>query len=146
MTLFTLTSAGEVEAKVRLLGYLNPQSPLFFDARQQAVSKKNKTLPLTHTHIHTHAHTHTHTDMDICMWVWCVRVCVVTQAVMILVWHVPGDLSMTYVKTTLFFFTTPFFFLSSLFSQVTVSDYSLTMSKIEADTDKNEEEEEDEPE
>ena len=76
------------------------------------------------------------------------RVFVLTQAVMILVWRVILDhLKMETVKTTLFFFTTPFFLvLSSLFSQVTVSDYSLTMSKVAADTDKNEEEEQDEPE
>ncbi len=55
---------------------------------------------------------------------------------MILVWHIRNHF--------LFFYY--FFSLSSLFSQVTVSDYSLTMSKIAADTDKNEEEEQDEPE
>ena len=37
----------QVEAKVRLLGYLNPQSPLYFDARQQAVTISDYTLLMT---------------------------------------------------------------------------------------------------
>jgi hypothetical protein len=58
---------------------------------------------------------------------------------MILIWQRSKLLS--FFLLLLFFFV-----LSSLFSQVTVSDYSLTMSKVAADTDKNEEEEQDEPE
>ena len=36
-----------VEGKVRVLGYLNPQSPLYFDARQQAVTVSDYTLRMT---------------------------------------------------------------------------------------------------
>ena len=34
-------------ANVRLLGYLNPQSPLFFDAKQQAVTISDYTLVMS---------------------------------------------------------------------------------------------------
>ena len=37
----------QVSAKVRLLGYLNPQSPLFFDAKQLAVTISDYTLSMS---------------------------------------------------------------------------------------------------
>mmetsp|Transcript_75511 Transcript_75511/g.110616 ORF Transcript_75511/g.110616 Transcript_75511/m.110616 type:complete len:106 (-) Transcript_75511:52-369(-) len=46
VTLFSLEGAGQVVGKVRLLGYLNPQAPLFFDARQQAVTISDYSLTM----------------------------------------------------------------------------------------------------
>ena len=36
-----------MSAKVRLLGYLNPQSPLFFDAKQLAVTISDYSLSMS---------------------------------------------------------------------------------------------------
>ena len=48
---YRLVGDGVVKARVRLLGYLNPQSPQFFDARQQAVTISDYSLELVNSNM-----------------------------------------------------------------------------------------------